>query len=73
MVRHLHVLQGGLLSLYAQQEEISMVLLRYHLNCLCHLPYQKFSAENKPKKMYFMYKMKTVQFPIVLVTVKISR
>lgn len=54
MVRYLHVLQGGLLSLCVQQGEISMVLLRCHLNCFCHLPYQKLSAENK-KKMYFTH------------------
>lgn len=47
MVKHLHVLQGGLLSLYVQQGGISEVLLRCHLNC-CHLlPYQKLSTENR--------------------------
>lgn len=47
MVKHLHVLQGGLLSLYVQQGEISVVLLRCHLNCYCRLPYRKLSTENR--------------------------
>lgn len=52
MVKHLLVLLGGLLSLFVQQGEISVVLLRCHLNCYCHLPYQKLSTENKKHGFY---------------------
>lgn len=69
MVRYLHVLQGGLLSLCVQQGEISVVLLTYHLNCFCHLPYQKLSAENKKKCILLTAGQ---QFSTVLVTLKIS-
>lgn len=51
-MEHLHVLQEGLLSLYVQQGEISVVFLRCHLNCCCHLPYQKLSTQNKKHGLY---------------------
>lgn len=52
MVKHLRFLQGGLFSLYIQQGEISVELLRCHLNCCPHLPYQKLSTENKKHGVY---------------------
>lgn len=52
-MEHLHVLQEGLLSLYVQQGEISVVFLRCHLNCCCHLPYQKLSTQNKKARVVF--------------------
>lgn len=64
MVKHLHVLQEGLLSLYVRQGEISVALLRCHLNCCCHLPYHKLSTGSKINGVYSQNRNNPVLYSI---------